>query len=121
MINELSAIKELHVQQRRWRKTCFIGFISTLVISSVVFILFTTMLHSLILQLIMVISMSAIFGVTFLDWFSFQINKKRFPKGIIHEYVLEHSKPEDIHQNAELILNVLQDRRQEKKNLKKTF
>ncbi len=119
MLDELSAIKELHVQQRRWRKRCFIGFISTVLISSVVFILFTTMLHSFILQLVMVISMFAIFGLIFLDWFSFQINKKYFSKEMMHDYVLEHSHPEDIHKDAELTLSLIHDRRQESQRLKK--
>lgn len=119
MVDELSAIKELHAQQRRWRKKCFIGFISTVLVSSVVFILFTTMLHNYILQLVTVISMFAIFGLIFLDWFSFQINKKYFPKEMMHDYVLEHSNPEDIHNDAQLSLSLVHDRRQKSQRLKK--
>ncbi len=117
MLDELSAIKELHTQQRRWRKTCFISLISIVIVASVVFIMFTPVLHSWLLQLMMVISMFSIAGLMFLDWLSFQVNKRKFPKEIIHNYVLEHSKPEDIHQSADLILNLVQERRKEKPNV----
>jgi len=120
MLDELSAIKELHTQQRRWRKTCFISLISIVILSSAVFIMFGPALHNLLLQLMMVISMFSIAGLIFLDWMSFQVNKRKFPKEIIHGYVLEHSKPEDIHQSAELILNLVQERRKENPNMKNT-
>lgn len=118
MTDELSAIKELHIQQRRWRKRCFISLLSIVIILSVVFIMFAPMLHGLLMQLMMVISMFSIAGLIFLDWLSFQVNKRKFPKEIVHNYVLEHSKPEDIHQNSELVLSLVQERRKENKHLK---
>jgi len=118
MTDELSVIKELHTQQRRWRKRCFISLLSIVIILSIVFIMFAPMLHSWLMQLMMVISMFSIGGLMFLDWLSFQVNKRKFPKEIIHNYVLEHSKPEDIHQNAELTLDLVQERRKENKNRK---
>ena len=49
--------------------------------------------------------------MVFLDRISYQLNKKFFKQDVLHEYLLKHSKPEDVHKDADIIVELIKDRR----------
>lgn len=120
MLDQLSAIKFLHESQRRWKRTCLIGFIVVIAINSSLFVIVPKDLSGLLYQFLLIVSMLAVFGLVFLDTISFFINKQLNKKDVFYKNLLQHSKADDIHKDIELIEKLIKDRRiasQEFKNL----
>jgi len=119
MIDELAALKILHAEQKKWRRVSTISFIVIIAVSSFIFIVVPKAIPGLLFQIIMLLSMGSVFGLVFLDRVSFILNKKFAKKDIVNKYLLQNSKPEDMHQDVEFILELVRDRRAANQDLKK--
>ena len=120
MLDELVAIKAIHAEQKRKRLLCGVSFVTLIVIASLVLVAMPKVLPGLLYQLLMIISMACVFGLFFLDRISFMLTKKFYQKDILHKYLFEHSRPDDIHKDPELVVDLISRRRkaaQEKKQL----
>jgi len=118
MIDELSALKTLHTDQKKWRIVSLVSFIFIIVVSSFIFIVIPKVLPGLLFQVVMILAMGSVFGLVFLDRVSFVLNKKFAKKDIVNKYLLQNSKPEDIHQDAELIFELVKNRRAANQEMK---
>jgi len=119
-MDELSAIKSMHKEQKRWRLASMLSFVVILIVSTFIFVVVPREFSGIFIQGLMILSMISIMGLVFLDRVSFQLNKKFFKQDIMHEYLFKHSKPEDIHKDADIVTELLKDRRaasQEKKKI----
>lgn len=119
-MDELHAIKSMHNEQKRWRLASMLSFVAILVVSSFIFVVVPREFSGIFIQALMILSMISIVGLVFLDRVSFQLNKKFFKQDIMHEYLFKHSKPEDIHKDADIVVELIKDRRaasQEKKKI----
>ena len=110
-MDELDAIKSMHKEKRRWRLASMLSFIVILIVSSFIFVVIPREFSGIFIQVLMILSMLSIGGLVFLDRVSFQLNKKFFKQGIMHEYLFTHSKPEDIHKDADIVVELVRDRR----------
>lgn len=110
-MDELSALKAMHKDQKRWRMMSMLTFIVLIILSTIVFVVFPRAVSGIFIQFLMIVSMLAIIGLVFLDRVSFQLNKKFFKQDITHEYLFKHSKPEDVHKDADVIVELIKDRR----------
>ena len=119
MVDEIAALRVLHADQKKWRRISLATFLVTIAISSFIFIVTPKLLPGLLFQLVMVLSMGSVFGLVFLDRVSFILNKKFAKKDILNKYLLQNSKPEDMHQDVELILELIKDRRAANQEMKK--
>jgi len=119
MIDELAALRILHAEQKKWRRVSTISFILIIAVSSFIFIVIPKTIPGLLFQVIMILSMVSVFGLVFLDRVSFILNKKFAKKDIVNKYLLQNSKPEDMHQDVEFILELVRDRRAANQDLKK--
>jgi hypothetical protein len=119
-VDDLASIKAMHNEQKRWRLLSLLTFIAVLIVSSFVFIVLPRDVSGLFVQVLMILSMLSIIGLVFLDRVSFQLNKKFFKQNVIHEYLFKHSKPEDIHKDADIVVELIKDRRAASQEKKKT-
>lgn len=119
-MDELSAIKSMHKEQKRWRIASLLSFITMIVVSSFVFIVLSREVSGVFVQVLMILSMLSIVGLVFLDRVSFQLNKKFFKQDIFLQYLFKHSKPEDIHKDADIVVELIKDRRAAEQEKKRT-
>ena len=109
----------MYQSQKRWRLISLLSFIIIIVASTVVFVVFPRSVSGYFVQFLMILSMLSIMGLVFLDRVSFQINKKFFKQDILVEYLFKHSKPEDMHKDPDIMVELIKTRRaaeQAKKN-----
>ncbi|HFE39039.1 MAG TPA: hypothetical protein ENK06_11585 [Gammaproteobacteria bacterium] len=119
-MDELELIKEMHESQRNWRRKVMLSFIAILIISTFTFVVVGRNVSGLLTQMLMILSMLSITGLVFLDFISFMLNKKFFRQDIMREYLFTHSKPEDIHKDSDVVVELIKDRRaaaQKKKSM----
>lgn len=110
-MDELQAIKNIHAQQRRWKSKIRIIFLVTIVVASIILIVLPRTFSAIFFQFVMLLSMASIFGMFFLNFISFQVNKRFFKKDVLHDYLFKHSKSDDIEKDPELIEELIRDRR----------
>ena len=110
-MDELSALTSIHKKQKRWRLVSLLSFIAVVVASSFVFIVLSREVPGVLVQILMILCMFSIIGLVFLDRVSFQLNKKFYKKDIMCEYLFKHSKPEDMHEETDIIVELVKDRR----------
>ena len=119
MVNEIETLRTLHADQKKWRLVSLISFIVIIAISSFIFIVIPKSLPGLLFQVVMILSMGSVFGLVFLDRVSFILNKRFSKKDIVNKYLFQNSKPEDIHQDVELVLDLVKERRAANQEFKK--
>lgn len=117
MVDELQALETIHQAQKKWRRFFQISFIAIIIVSSVLFVVIPKSLPPMIMQLVMVLSMASVFGLFFLDRISHLINKKKFKQDIVHKYLFKHLKPDDVHKDSELVLEMVTERRKNGKGM----
>jgi len=118
-MNENLAVSAMHKKQYQFRKLSIVIFIIIIILSSILFIVFPKALPGFLSQIVMLIVMGAVFGLVFLDRISFIINRKTYKKDILHDYLFTHSKPEDIHKDTDLVVELIANRRQAAQELKR--
>ena len=118
-MDELNAIKSMHKEQKRWRLYSLLSFVVILVISTFIFVVIPRTFSGIFIQMLMILCMLSIIGLVFLDRVSFQLNKKFFKQNVMHEYLFTHSKPEDIHKDADIVVELVKDRRAANQQKKK--
>ena len=109
----------MHKEQKRWRLYSLLSFVVILIISTFIFIVIPRVFSGIFIQMLMILSMLSIIGLVFLDRVSFQLNKKFFKQDMMHEYLFTHSKPEDIHKDADIVVELVKDRRAANQQKKK--
>ena len=117
-MDELKALQAIHKEQKRWRLVSLLSFVVIIAASSFVFIVLSREVSGILIQVLMILSMLSIIGLVFLDRVSFQLNKKFFKQNIMCEYLFKHSKPEDMHEDADIIIELVKDRRSASQNKK---
>lgn len=118
MTSELEAMQDIQVAQKKWRHRMKILFLTIVVSSSVLFVVFPTVLPGMLMQLILLLSMVGLFGLFFLDRISHLLNKKYFEQDIVHKYFFQHLKPDDVHKDADLVVALISKRRQHSKSVR---
>ncbi len=118
MLDELGALKTIRQGQRKWRRLLQILFLLIIALTSVLFVVFPQVLPSMLMQLIMLCSMASVFGLFFLDRLSFYLNRFMFKQDIVHKYLFQHLKPDDVHKDAELVMELVGKRRQDSKAMR---
>ena len=118
MIDELSALKTIRNTQSKWRRSLRLAFVITIIFSSILFVVFPKVLPGLVMQLVMLLSMGSVFGLFFLDRISHFLAKKYLKQDIIHKYLFQHLKPEDLHKDEDLVLELVAKRRDDSRQLK---
>jgi len=110
-MDDLDALSDLHNSQKKWRLVSKLCFVFIVLISTLVFVIYPRDVSGFLIQILMILSMLSIIGLVFLDRVSYQLNKKFFKQDLLHEYLLKHSKPEDIHKDTDIIVELIKDRR----------
>ena len=110
-MDELKVLTSIHKEQKRWRLVSLLSFIAIVIASSFVFIVLSREVSGILVQVLMILSMFSIIGLVFLDRVSFQLNKKFYKKDTMCEYLFKHSKPEDMHEDTDIIVELVKDRR----------
>lgn len=110
-MNELDVLKKMHVSQRQWRMASLLSFIAIIAISSFILVVLARDISGVFVQIIMILSMISVAGVVFLDVVSFVLNKKFFKQDIVHAYLFKHSKSSDFKEDADIIIELIKDRR----------
>jgi len=118
MTDELKAMQDIQTSQKKWRKTIQIIFVTIIFFSSILFIVFPMILPSMLMQFILLLSMASVFGLFFLDRISHQLNKKYFEQEIVHKYFFQHLRPEDLHKDADLVVELISKRRKDNKSIR---
>lgn len=118
MVDELSAVEAIKKKQKTYRQLFKVSFIVAIVFSSILFVVFPKLLPPILMQLIMLLSMGSVFGLFFLDRISYLLNKKFFKQDIVHKYIFQHLKPDDVHKDSDLVVDMINQRRKNSKEMR---
>jgi len=108
----------MQATQKMWRRTMQISFIAIIVITTSLFVAFPYLLPGALMQLIMLLSMGSLFSLFFLDRLSFMLSKRKFTQDVMHQYFFKNLKPDDVHRDAELVVELVSKRRRDGKSLR---
>lgn len=118
MVDELNAVQSIQQSQKKWRRSFQTIFVLIALLSPVMFVVFPKDVPGLLMQVVMLLSMVSVFGLFFLDRISHLLNKKYFKQEIVHKYIFQHLKPDDIHKDAELVVDLIGKRRKDGKAMR---
>lgn len=118
-MNELEAVQAIQGSQKKWRRLMKFSFIIVVVFATTLFVVSPKILPSTFMQMILLISMGSLFALFFLDRISFILVKQLFKKDILHKYLFQHLKPEDVHRDVELLVEMIGKRRRDTKEFRR--